>query len=280
MLLTRVITAVILLVILVSTLVWGGDLGWQAFVGVMLAAAFWEWARLGGLKNGPSLAYGVVGLAILGAALFTFNFDSLGFPVMAIAAVFWIVLVPRVLRQHELGVLAKPQIFLPLGLMVMAGAGVALILAKSHGIVFLLSAMAICWVADIFAYVFGKLFGRRKLAIHISPGKSWEGAMGGTACVLVLSWLVVWAAPSNPFLQETWQFAAYSRWHPVWFTLWLVVLSAYSIVGDLFESLLKRRVGFKDSSQLLPGHGGVLDRIDAQLPVLPLAMLLVQSSGA
>jgi len=70
---------------------------------------------------------------------------------------------------------------------------------------------------------------------------------------------------------------AYDRWHPMVFTFWLIVLSAYSVVGDLFESMLKRRAGLKDSSQLLPGHGGVLDRIDAQLPVLPLAILLVSA---
>ena len=94
---------------------------------------------------------------------------------------------------------------------------------------------------------------------------------------MALSWIVVLLAGTYPELKNTWQAMAFDRWHPIVFTFWLVVLSAYSVVGDLFESMLKRRAGLKDSSQLLPGHGGVLDRIDAQLPVLPLAILLVSA---
>ncbi|BET26103.1 hypothetical protein RGQ30_16040 [Limnobacter thiooxidans] len=95
--------------------------------------------------------------------------------------------------------------------------------------------------------------------------------------VLALSWLVVFMANDFPLLQSSWQVVALERWHPVIFSIWLLILSAYSVVGDLFESMLKRHAGVKDSSQLLPGHGGILDRIDAQLPVLPLAMLLVSA---
>jgi phosphatidate cytidylyltransferase len=119
---------------------------------------------------------------------------------------------------------------------------------------YLLSVLAIVWIADIGAYFAGKAFGKRKLAPSISPGKSWEGAIGGWIAVLLLTALSL----LSPSLSDT---------------LVLTLLAVASVVGDLFESQLKRRAGMKDSSALLPGHGGVLDRIDALIPVLPLAVL-------
>jgi phosphatidate cytidylyltransferase len=142
----------------------------------------------------------------------------------------------------------------------------------SHSPLYLLSVMAIVWVADIGAYFSGKAFGKRKLAPSISPGKSWEGAIGGGIAVLVLASLSV--AFGGPLFADT--FAAHVQrawgWAPMLAVL--VVIAAFSVIGDLFESQLKRRAGMKDSSSLLPGHGGVLDRIDALIPVLPLAALI------
>jgi phosphatidate cytidylyltransferase len=275
MLMTRVITAVILLVVLLAVLIWGGAIGWNLFVGLVLFAAFWEWARLAKVDNGPALGYAAVSTAIFAALLGVAQGYKIEYPIMAFSGVFWVAFAPLCLRQVNIGVLAEKPLFLSLGLILMWGAGFALVVSKTQGVIFMLSAMAICWAADIFAYVFGRLFGRRKLAIRISPGKSWEGAIGGALTVVALSWLVVYLSDAIPELKNTWQVVALEQWHPVMFSVWLIVLSAYSVVGDLFESLLKRRVEVKDSSQLLPGHGGVLDRIDAQLPVLPLAMLLV-----
>lgn len=275
MLMTRVMTAVVLLVVLYLVLAFGGSWGWNAFVGLVLFAAFWEWARLARLENGPALAYGAASTAVFAVLLQLSASVQIAFPVMALASMFWVGLAPWCLRQVGLGALAGRGLFLSLGLVLMCGAGFALVLAKEHGVVFMISAMAICWAADVFAYVFGRLFGRRKLAIRISPGKSWEGAIGGAVSVVALSWGVVYLSASVPELQSSWQVLALEKWHPVMFSVWLLVLSAFSVVGDLFESLLKRRVDMKDSSNLLPGHGGVLDRIDAQLPVLPLAILLV-----
>ncbi|MEG1051068.1 MAG: phosphatidate cytidylyltransferase, partial [Janthinobacterium sp.] len=139
---------------------------------------------------------------------------------------------------------------------------------------YLLSVMAIVWAADIFAYFSGKAFGKRKLAPSISPGKSWEGAIGGGIAVLVIAAITIVAAPSLPVLQDT--FAVQLQLRRGWLVALLVLLLivAASIVGDLFESQLKRRAGIKDSSNLLPGHGGVLDRIDALIPVLPFAALV------
>jgi phosphatidate cytidylyltransferase len=132
--------------------------------------------------------------------------------------------------------------------------------------------MAIVWVADIGAYFAGKAFGKHKLAPKISPGKSWEGAIGGCIAVLVLGSLsVIYGGPlfANTFAVRVEHAFGWAALLPI-----LVLLVAFSIAGDLFESQLKRRAGMKDSSNLLPGHGGVLDRIDALIPVLPLAALI------
>ena len=147
-------------------------------------------------------------------------------------------------------------------------------LFKFHSPLYLLSVMALVWIADIGAYFSGKAFGKRKLAPSISPGKSWEGAIGGGIAVLVIAAITILAAPSAPWLQDT--FAVQLQLRRGWpmALLVLLVLVAASIVGDLFESQLKRRAGIKDSSNLLPGHGGVLDRIDALIPVLPFAALV------
>ena len=135
---------------------------------------------------------------------------------------------------------------------------------------YLVSVMAVVWIADIGAYFSGKAFGKRKLAPSISPGKSWEGAIGGGLAVLAI------AAISTRFdiLSNTFATRILSAWGWFAFFVVLIIVVAASIVGDLFESQLKRRAGMKDSSNLLPGHGGVLDRIDALIPVLPVVMLL------
>ena len=158
-------------------------------------------------------------------------------------------------------------------------AWLALAQARVLGINFLLSVLLLVWVADISAYFAGRAFGGRfsqgKLAPAISPGKSWEGVWGGMAGVVLLS--LVWAgldsAGSSAFSGSL--YARLLTQHGVFFMLIAVIfLTAMSVVGDLVESLIKRSAGVKDSSRLLPGHGGVLDRVDALLPALPLAMML------
>ena len=125
------------------------------------------------------------------------------------------------------------------------------------------------WIADIAAYFGGKAYGRRKLAIRISPGKTLEGALFGI--VGVLTWILVSAQWANTFAAEL------VRIWGLWSTVFIAIaLAVMSIVGDLFESLLKRRAAVKDSSNLLPGHGGVLDRIDAVIAVVPLAFMLTE----
>ncbi len=158
-------------------------------------------------------------------------------------------------------------------------AWLAMAQARRIGVNFLLSVLVLVWAADIFAYfsgraLGGRLTGGRKLAPAISPGKSWEGVWGGMLGVLGVAALWVWLDGAH----ATGSASLYTRLHQGgWWLLVLgaVFLSAMSVVGDLAESLVKRSAGVKDSSRLLPGHGGVLDRIDALLPALPLAMMLV-----
>ena len=136
--------------------------------------------------------------------------------------------------------------------------------------VLVFSAMSIIWCADIGAYFFGRAFGKRKLAVRVSPGKSWEGAIGGLGTVIVVAAFAWWLYPQAPVLSSI----LASRAGPLLTLLGLTLIVALSIIGDLFESLLKRSRGVKDSGRLLPGHGGVLDRIDALVPTMPACLLL------
>jgi phosphatidate cytidylyltransferase len=164
------------------------------------------------------------------------------------------------------------------GLVLLLMSWLALIQAHRLGVNFLLSVLVLVWAADVVAYFAGRALGGRffsaRLAPAISPGKTWEGALGGFAGVVLIASLWLLWDRQHPGLEASlhtrlWQ-------HGVWLALpaW-AFLTAMSVVGDLVESLVKRSAGVKDSSGLLPGHGGVLDRVDALLPTLPLAMMLV-----
>ena len=146
------------------------------------------------------------------------------------------------------------------------------------GINFLLSILVLVWVADISAYFAGRAFGgrfsRAKLAPAVSPGKSWEGVWGGMAGVVVLAFAWTWIDRSLAVDGPSF-YSRLSLHGAIFLLISVVFMAAMSVVGDLVESLIKRSAGVKDSSGLLPGHGGVLDRVDALLPTLPLGMMLV-----
>jgi phosphatidate cytidylyltransferase len=163
------------------------------------------------------------------------------------------------------------------GWLLLLAAWMALAQARIIGINFLLSSMALVWMADISAYFAGKAWGgrfsRSKLAPSISPGKSWEGVWGGMAGVVLVAFVWRWVDQAVPFANPS--LFSHLAGRSLWFMVLAVLfMAAMSVVGDLIESLIKRSAGVKDSSHLLPGHGGVLDRVDALLPTLPLAMLL------
>jgi len=176
-----------------------------------------------------------------------------------------------VLVQPRAMALRLPRMLgIGLALALVVAAWFALMQFLSQGVLALLSVLLIVWVADTAAYFAGRAFGRRKLAPHISPGKTWAGVCGAIVAVLLLA-LAVWQFAPSARIYSNDLFTAVG---PLWALLLLAVLVALSIVGDLFESLLKRQAGVKDSGQLLPGHGGVLDRVDAMVPVLPSAAVI------
>jgi phosphatidate cytidylyltransferase len=278
MLKQRVITAIVMLLVLLPALF--APMAWP-FALLMLAmagAAAWEWGRLNGTSSTAAVAMGLVTAAACGVALWA------GWVRVGPSVAWWLAFAVWVLGGAVAlkgGVVSWPQ--LPrvarwvIGMAAIWTAWLALSSAKAAGINFLLSVFCLVWVADIAAYFGGKAFGRRKLAPAISPGKSWEGVWSGMVGVQLLAWAWIWA-------DRHWQLPAVDsaslftvlleRLGVPGLVLALVFLSAMSVVGDLVESLVKRSAGAKDSSNLLPGHGGVLDRVDALLPVFPIAMAL------
>lgn len=275
MLLPRILTALVLLAALLPALITGNAMPFLAITLIMIAAAGWEWGRLNGLTLVPAL--GIGGLVFLACVML---WDT-GWVGHVPAWLWWLTTGCWVLGG-ALALKAGPQgwprlskaLRLLLGTFILVVAWLALASAKLRGLDFILSALCVVWMADIAAYAAGRLFGRRKLAPAISPGKSWEGVMGGVAGVLVLA--LVWLnVEATIFGQSTSVFAVlWGRLGTVGFLVSLFFLCMLSVMGDLVESLVKRAVGAKDSSALLPGHGGVLDRVDALLPVLPAVMAL------
>ena len=268
MLRTRVFTALGLLAVLVVVLLSKSAPAVGVVAGVFFAAAAWEALRL--FKSPQAIL--VTAVWCIAFALIVVQHAFLNAGILMLLCV--LILVLRLAPSLRIGLPAIDGLGNKLlsgiyGVAIL-GCFVAILALYAHSPLYLFSVMAIVWIADIGAYFSGKAFGKRKLAPSISPGKSWEGAIGGWIAVLVLA--VVSARV--PALRDT--FAVQLQSDRGWVVL-VVVLSlmvAASVVGDLFESQLKRRAGVKDSSSLLPGHGGVLDRIDALIPALPLALLI------
>ena len=276
MLRQRVITAVVLLALLVAGLAARDPWAFDLLTLVLISAAGWEWARLNGFAT-PLPAWGA-GLAVALLCLVSLTrLPAVGDGAwwQAVAAI-WVVGGAWALRAGPTGWARLPSwLRLGLGLLLLWWAWLAIAVAHSVGVNFLMSVLCIVWAADIAAYFGGRALGRRKLAPSISPGKTWEGVASGALGVLALA--LVWTAADGRWsLGSPSVFQLLQQRHGLpGLGLALVGLTALSVVGDLFESLVKRAAGAKDSSQLLPGHGGVLDRVDALLPVLPAALALV-----
>lgn len=278
MLKQRVITALVLLAVLLPSLFHSDPRSFIALMLVFIAAGGWEWGRLNGLGRGASV---LVGMLTLAACVLSWWQGWLSPPQPGLwvpAGVAWVVLGAWLLHA---GVPGWPRIALPLrvigGIVALWLTWLAVVQARLIGVNFLLSALVLVWVADVFAYFAGRALGTRlvarKLAPSISPGKSWEGVMGGMLGVLALALVWIWAdAHFSAAVPSLYTSLAAAGW-PV-LLLMALGLAAMSVVGDLVESLVKRSAGAKDSSGLLPGHGGVLDRVDALLPTLPLALML------
>jgi phosphatidate cytidylyltransferase len=248
-------------------------LGWIACAAVVLALALWEWAgfvhapRLVRLAYAvPTTAAGVAIAYVLGLA----NGGPGALPLAAIygaALVFWSIAVPIWLAR--LPATPSRALVFACGWMVLLPTFLALVQLRNMHPAMLLLFMAMVWIADIAAYFLGRALGRRKLAPKISPGKTWEGLAAALAATCVYAF--VWIALARDFAPAVVRDLPASA---LWMLLLIEALTVLSVLGDLFESCMKRRAGLKDSGTLLPGHGGVLDRIDALTPVLPAAALV------
>ncbi|NOY66161.1 MAG: phosphatidate cytidylyltransferase [Gammaproteobacteria bacterium] len=272
MLKQRLLTAIILIPLVVAGILYLPKTAIAIIFAVILLQGAWEWSALAGISNN---IFRFIYVLIIGLGLYyfwpgtgdRFLMQANGF----FAAIWWFIaflwiLFPQLLKQKSiLGIIVK----LASGGFVLVPVWFALVSIHSvsdNGPVWLLYAMVLVWVADSGAYFAGKSFGKHKLAPKVSPGKTWEGVFGAVILVILYSLVApLWLPIEDDLIK------------------WLVIISAalvpLSVIGDLFESLMKRHSGIKDSGKLLPGHGGVLDRIDGLTPSIPVFMLVSLMTG-
>jgi phosphatidate cytidylyltransferase len=272
MLKTRVITALVLLAVLLPILYFENFTAFAVVATAFFGAAIWEAFRLFNPDARSALLVAVFWTAAFAWGFFVQGASNLMFW-FAISVLIWLLRLAPSLKigLPPLGAGGNTLLSVTYAVAIV-GCFAAIVALFNHSPLYLLSVMALVWIADIGAYFSGKAFGKHKLAPSISPGKSWEGAIGGCIAVVVIAALTVLFA--HDALADTFAVRVHDRRGWVVLVPVLILISAASVAGDLFESQLKRRAGMKDSSALLPGHGGVLDRIDALIPVLPLAALI------
>jgi phosphatidate cytidylyltransferase len=275
MLKTRVITAVTAVLILLAALFYFPNWGWGIFTMMIVLATCWEWSRLCAFSPRANVIFLVLSALLSAIVLYLYLTTShalwmqrTAHALFIAAAAFWLVAVPLWLKmawRPRLPVLAGVA-----GWLVVFPAWAALLLLHDASPLLLFSIMAIVWIADIGAYFAGKRFGKIKLAPSVSPGKTWEGVVGGLIGVMgyFFLWFAVVYYSGGFWARALLQFGALMP-------LVFLVLGGVSVIGDLFESWMKRGAGVKDSSNLLPGHGGILDRVDALTSALPIAGLMI-----
>jgi len=268
MLKLRVATAVVLLVLFLLALFALPAFGWVLFVMVVVLQGTSEWSKLAKLDSTKAYLYLALTLAILlGLGWFDAHHSPeqqalLHLPIYAVSALLWLFVVPTLLMTGWK--VQPPQLMALVGWAVLIPTGLAMLDLRAINPWILLFVMGLVAAADISAYFAGRKFGKNKLAPSISPGKTWEGVAGamlGVSVYVLLAWNF------NPDLKQ----------HVV---LPVLLLASWwwvglAVIGDLFESAIKRQAGVKDSGALLPGHGGLLDRIDALTSTLPLAALVI-----
>lgn len=263
MLKARVITALVLVSGLLSLLFLAPALAVLIVFALIAALAGWEWAGLMKQDAVARCLYG--GLVFFFCWMLRESSDDLFLMLWGCSAGFWLLLAPFWLRRHwTFG--GNDFTAYVTGIVLIVPTWAALVALHGRGPWILLAVMGAVWVADIAAYFTGRVFGKNKLAAAISPGKTREGAYG--ALVGVVGYGLLVAPATGLFRPDT-----VGAWAGL--VVVLLLLTALSIMGDLFESLLKRQAGIKDSSQLLSGHGGILDRIDSLTSTLPLVALLL-----
>ncbi len=270
MLKLRVITAVFLLLLLLAALFLLPPIAWALLVVVMVMQGTSEWSRLAGLNGRKAnLYWGLTLLLMLGLLWLDSETSEMSqhfvhLAIYLVSALLWLIVVPTWLIVGWK--VSQPLVMALVGWAVLIPTGAAMIAlreaAPSPWV--LLFVMGLVWVADISAYFAGRRFGKNKLAPSISPGKTWEG-VGGAMFGVTIYVVSVWAMNSQMVTSAILPVLLLASW-------WWVALA---VIGDLFESAIKRQAGVKDSGALLPGHGGLLDRIDALTSTLPLAAFVL-----
>lgn len=273
MLKQRIFTAIAMVAVFLGMLIYLSPLLFSVLIMLLVLVAGWEWAHLLKISSTAGRA-GYLGLLLLSLLVCSYSiglysvFDfELGRQISLVAVGLWAIIFLWIQGYPSSAILWSPKPVLGLiGLLLLVAtwAAVASILHADNGAWLLLLAIAIIVLADVGGYIAGNLLGKHKLAPIISPGKTWEGFAGGLLLQLPLIAALLWLLPDTEIKN------------------WLILVfpvALYSVLGDLFESMVKRQSGVKDSSQLLPGHGGVLDRIDGIMAGMPLfALLLSQLS--
>jgi len=239
---------------------------------VILCLGAWEWARLAGITNQIGrIGYALINGGVFAAIALLIHYDNYYLiPSLYLTGIFWLFSLFMVIyfNRAKITALNTTSLFVKISTLIF-GTGilvgsflsiVALHRDARYGAIYILALLILIWVADSAAYFAGKAFGKHKLAINVSPGKSWEGVVGGLAGAVIAAYLFSFYLEINTENVLSFVFIA-------------VFTIAFSVVGDLTESLFKRRAGIKDSSQILPGHGGIMDRIDSLTAAAPIFIL-------
>ncbi len=256
--LTRLVTAAALIAAFLWALFRLDRFAFSIVIAFVIVLGGAEWAALSGIRRAGAWAFG------LACAVIYLSVGQLAGAapwVCGLAVLFWAALVPGLLARG----IASAALRVGAGVFVLVPAGIAIVALPPR---LVLLTLGLVWIADTAAYLAGSAFGRRKLAPKISPGKTWEGVAGAAVATLIYAMICGMFSPDLGGRVEG------VIWVP--FLGGALLLLALSMVGDLFESALKRQAGVKDSGRLLPGHGGVLDRIDSATATLPLALLLLE----
>lgn len=270
MLKQRILTALVLAPVMIGGIFYLPITQFMLFIAAIVVIGAWEWANLAGLKTAlPRIAYAVFIAALIGALSY---FDAVQEPeVLYLAFAWWMLAFVLVATHPKFSAAWSHTVTrLVMGVFVLVPMWVGFVQIKSYPFndYLILFVMFVIWGADVGAYFSGRRFGKRKLAPNVSPGKTWEGVYGGLLATTIIACLGAWFLQDNTSLS-----LSLNQWLLIIATTY--VLTFVSVVGDLLESLLKRHRGIKDSSNLLPGHGGVMDRIDsmtAAIPVFALAL--------
>lgn len=259
MLIPRVITAILLVLLMTGLLLLQSDQAWLLFTAVTTLLAAWEWSGFCRMEKPISRWGFAMVIAVLSILSIQYaSLQSLASMTLMVLLVVVIAVIQYQRSQAQIQI-KSPVLVLGLGALVLINFATAFMwFVKGLNPSWVLLSLMTIWAVDTGAYFSGRRFGKRKLAAYVSPGKSWEGVFGGAVFAFIVAWFGL------HYLQP-----ALTVSHEV-VALLFTLVALFSIFGDLFESLLKRQADLKDSSQLLPGHGGILDRVDSLLVAVPM----------